>query len=204
MTDCFAALAEPRRPWSDPETLKEKFHQLSAQVHPDRVHSATEGDRQAADSRAAELNAAFQTLREPKSRLQHLLWLERGAKPGDLKTIPEDVVQLFASVGRVLAQTNQLLTERGRAHSPLVKAQLLQAALPHLEAIARLQSAVQTQRTTLMAELTALDQSWDMRMTKPAERASALAEVERLYHLFGFIDRWSGQLQERLVQLTLP
>ncbi|HEU5070266.1 MAG TPA: hypothetical protein VFV96_07625 [Verrucomicrobiae bacterium] len=204
MTDFFAALAEPRRPWSDPEALKEKFHQLSAQVHPDRVHSAEEADRRAAGSRAAELNAAFQTLREPKSRLQHLLWLERGTKPGDLKTIPEDMVQLFASVGRVLTQTNRLLTERGRAHSPLVKAQLLQTAMPHLEAIAQLQSAVQTRRTTLMTELAALNQSWDMRMTEPAERANALAEVERLYHLFGFIDRWSGQLQERLVQLTLP
>lgn len=204
MTDFFAALAEPRRPWSDPEALKEKFHQLSAQVHPDRVHAAAEGDRQAADSRAAELNAAYQTLREPKSRLQHLLWLERGTKPGDLKTIPEDMVQLFARVGRVLAQTNRLLAERAHAQSPLVKAQLLQSAMPHLEAIAQLQSAVQTQRTTLMAELVALDQSWDKRMAEPAERASTLAAVERFYHLFGFIDRWSAQLQERLVQLTLP
>ena len=42
MTDHFATLGEPRRPWLDAEALKEKFHRLSGTVHPDRVHGADE------------------------------------------------------------------------------------------------------------------------------------------------------------------
>ena len=40
MTDAFALLSEPRRPWLDAEALKARFLPLSAAVHPDRVHSA--------------------------------------------------------------------------------------------------------------------------------------------------------------------
>ena len=82
MTDCFALPAEPPRPWLDADALKAKFLARSAEVHPDRVHSAPEAERAAAQERYTALNAAFNTLREPKDRLQHLLELELGAKPG--------------------------------------------------------------------------------------------------------------------------
>src|SRR5262245_34160130 len=48
MLDCFALLEQPRRPWLDSETLKNKFLDLSARVHPDRVHQASEAERKAA------------------------------------------------------------------------------------------------------------------------------------------------------------
>ena len=35
MTDYFNLLSEPRRPWLNPEALKQKFLNLSAEVHPD-------------------------------------------------------------------------------------------------------------------------------------------------------------------------
>jgi hypothetical protein len=40
MNDCFALLNEPRRPWLDSEALKQRFVSLSAELHPDRTHSA--------------------------------------------------------------------------------------------------------------------------------------------------------------------
>ena len=36
MSDSFALLEKPRRPWLDPEELKESFHRLTAAAHPDR------------------------------------------------------------------------------------------------------------------------------------------------------------------------
>ena len=58
MTDYFALLNEPRRPWLDPEPLKDKFLALSATVHPDRVHNLGAAERAAAQERYTELNAA--------------------------------------------------------------------------------------------------------------------------------------------------
>ena len=84
MADYFALLDEPRRPWLDPEILKDKFHALAATVHPDRVHRASEPEKQEANQRYAELNAAYRCLREPTKRLRHLLELERGKKIEDV------------------------------------------------------------------------------------------------------------------------
>jgi len=36
MTDYFALLDEPRRPWLDVSSLKQKFLARSSEVHPDR------------------------------------------------------------------------------------------------------------------------------------------------------------------------
>src|SRR5438552_2017449 len=68
MTDAFVLLDEPRRPWLDAEALKQKFLPLSGASHPDRIHSAPEAEKQAATSHYAELNAAYNTLREPRDR----------------------------------------------------------------------------------------------------------------------------------------
>ena len=40
MTDYFAVLEEPRRPWVEPDALKQRYLLLSAQYHPDRCHGA--------------------------------------------------------------------------------------------------------------------------------------------------------------------
>ena len=80
MTDYFALLDEPRRPWLEPEALKTKFLKLAAEIHPDRKHGAGKIEKAAANRSYAELNAAFNCLAEPKLRLLHLLELERGCE----------------------------------------------------------------------------------------------------------------------------
>ena len=203
MTDYFAVLGQPRRPWLDADLLKERFHKLSAAVHPDHVHHQDAPARQQADARYVELNAAYQCLRNPKTRLEHLLLLESGSKPGDLRTIPDDVVQLFGEVGALLRDTNSLVAEKARVTSSLLKVGLLEKAMPQLEKIARLQTAIQVRLTGVTDDLRALDHDWDESLRDPARRAAALATAERLYHLFGFHDRWASQLQERSFQLTI-
>ena len=88
MIDSFALLAEPRRPWLDPDLLKQKFLTLAAGLHPDRFHNAGELEKAGASRRYADLNAAYHCLAAPKSRLRHLLELELGAKPKDIQQIP--------------------------------------------------------------------------------------------------------------------
>jgi DnaJ-domain-containing protein 1 len=96
MTDNFALLNEPRRPWLEPDLLKQKFLALSANAHPDKIHSASESDKSAAAKQFSELNAAYNCLLEPKLRLLHLLELELGAKPKDIQTDPAALADLFA------------------------------------------------------------------------------------------------------------
>ena len=112
MTDCFALLDEPRRPWLDADALKVKFHARSAEVHPDRVHNAPETERVSAQERYTTLNAAFNTLREPKDRLQHLLELESGAKPGNIQSTPAELTNLFFEVGRLCRDVDFFLLEK--------------------------------------------------------------------------------------------
>src|SRR4051812_12696266 len=99
MTDYFVLLGQPRRPWIDESSFKQRFLELSASFHPDRVHHLDETERAAAQVRYLDLNAAYQCLREPRSRLRHLLELERGALSRDVQEIPSDLVTVFTSVG---------------------------------------------------------------------------------------------------------
>jgi len=101
MTDYFALLKEQRRPWIDPDLLRQKFLALSAEVHPDRVHGAQESEKRAAQERYAELNAAYNCLREPKERLAHLLELETGAKPKQVQNVPPDLMDAFMEITNI-------------------------------------------------------------------------------------------------------
>src|SRR5271167_1774936 len=98
MIDYFALLNEPRRPWLDADSLRQKFRALSASAHPDKVRATGELEKSGAAKSFAELNAAYHCLAEPKSRLRHLLELELGAKPGDIRQIPAALADLFAEV----------------------------------------------------------------------------------------------------------
>jgi len=201
MTDHFAVLGMPRRPWLDAEQLKEAFHRQSAAVHPDRVHEADEAGRRQASEAYSALNAAHQCLREPKDRLHHLVQLERGRKPGDMQSIPDDLMRLFREVGQLLRQTETVLAQRQQANSALLKVQVMQQALPQLEQLDALQARLLERHAGLLEELRTLDAAW----VKPdsAPRDALLDRAENLYHQFGFLDRWTAQMRERLIQLTL-
>ena len=119
MTDFFVLLDEPRRPWLEPTSLKAKFLARSAQVHPDHIHNASELAKATAVRRYAELNAAFNCLRDPRERLAHLLQLELGAKPPDLQQMPDDLVEMFMLVAQLCRQADAFLTEKARATSAI-------------------------------------------------------------------------------------
>ena len=196
MTDHFALFNEPRRPWLEVEALKEKFLTLSAEVHPDRVHEASEADKLAANRRYTELNAAYSCLREPRDRLRHLLELELGKKPSDLTNVPNDLMDLFFAVGKVLREVDAFVAEKGRATSPLLQVQLFERGQEWVEKLAGVRQTIVARRDPLLSELKALNASWSSAATKPLER---LLEVWRL---LSFYERWLAQIQERVVQIS--
>ncbi|KPK37149.1 MAG: hypothetical protein AMJ69_12425 [Gammaproteobacteria bacterium SG8_47] len=59
----------------DEQLLAQRYRELQRTAHPDRYVSATDRERRLAVQRAAEINDAFQILREPLSRARYLLEL---------------------------------------------------------------------------------------------------------------------------------
>jgi DnaJ-domain-containing protein 1 len=205
MADSFALLSEPRRPWLDAEALKAKFLPLSAAVHPDRFHSASEAERQQTTARYAELNAAYNTLREPRDRLLHLLELELGAKPRDVQRIPPGTMDLFVEVGQLCRDVDAFLAQRGNVTSPLLKVQMFERGMEWTDKLQALQQRINAKRDELTGELQQLNAVWE---SAPAigspERIAALPleRLEQIYRVFSYIARWSEQIQERNVQLA--
>jgi curved DNA-binding protein CbpA len=201
MTDNFALLDESRRPWIDPDSLKQKFRALSANVHPDKIHSASEAEKSAAAKQFAELNAAYNCLLEPKLRLLHLLELELGAKPKDIQQIPVALADLFAEVANACRSADTFLAEKNKATSPLLQVQLFERAQEWIEKLNSLQKKLNELREKLTGELKSLDAVWTAH--DAGAHKMLLPRLEELYRLSGYFNRWNGQIQERRVQLTL-
>jgi curved DNA-binding protein CbpA len=205
MTDAFTLLNEPRRPWIDAEALKQKFLPLSSAVHPDRTHNAPEAEKQKTNERYAELNSAYNTLREPRDRLLHLLELEAGAKPADIQRIPPGTMDLFTEVGQLCRDVDAFTAERALVSSPLVKVQMFQRGMEWTDKIQSLQQRITARRDELAVELWKLNEVWESAppVSSP-ERPAALPleRLEQIYRVFSYIARWSEQLQERNVQLA--
>ena len=201
MTDNFALLNEPRRPWLDPDLLKQKFLTRSANFHPDRIHSASETEKLAATKNFTELNAAFNCLAEPKSRLRHLLELELGAKPKDIQQIPTALADLFAAVANTCRRADIFLAEKNQATSPLVQVQLFERGQDWVEQLNILQRKLNELHAQATEKLRSLDAQW--LAADATARREILPRLEELYRLFGYFNRWHNQIQERGVQLSL-
>jgi curved DNA-binding protein CbpA len=205
MTDNFALLNEPRLPWLDPDELKQKIFPLSAPFHPDRIHGGTDAEKLSANQRYAELNAAYNCLREPKERLLHLLELELGKKPSDIQKIPPGTMDLFVEVGQTCRDADAFLLEKSKITSPLLKVQIFERGQEWTDKLNSLQQKINRKRDELSTELRELNSVWQ---NAPAigssDRATKLPleRLEQIYRIFSYIARWSEQIQERVVQLS--
>src|SRR5271155_3269440 len=157
MSDHFARLNEGRRPWLDADRLKETFHALSGTMHPDKIHSADQNAKALAARQFAELNAACQCLTDPKTRLLHLLELERGEKPKDIQQIPAGLADWFVEVAKVCRETDGFLAEKARTTSPLLLVQFFQRGQDWVAKLNALQKELNKLRDRVTDELKSLD-----------------------------------------------
>lgn len=231
--DHFATLGEPRRPWLDAEALKARFHRLTVEFHPD-VAGAGEAmenkekrgseNRPPAGARRAEgagmggekrkqegmpdfsaLNVAYQTLRDPRTRLRHLLELEAPALIARQRTAaaPAAVAALFAGMGAKKQALDAFLKKRAAAGSSLEKALLMAEQLELQEMLEEWLAVLETERERWVKGIPALDAAWmadPARKVAPGELASQIAETVQT---LGFLDKWSAQIREGLVRLHI-
>ena len=154
-----------------------------------------------ATRRYAQLNAAYHCLAEPKSRLLHLLELELGAKPKDIQQIPAALADLFAEVATACNRADDFLAEKSRATSPLLQVQFIERGQDWVERLNILKKRLDELRGKLEDNLKSLDERW---MSQDAvSRRQMLPELEELYRLSSYFNRWHGQIRDRLVQLSI-
>lgn len=203
MIDHFEVLGVGRRPWLDPELLRKKFLELSARVHPDRVHEAPKAQQQEAHERYTALNAAFQALRDPKSRLLHLLTLERGKPPPEIMAIPHETTDRFVEVANLCREADRFLAQGKEQTSPLLKVRQFEQGQQWIDRLQVLQGKLQGWREALSDEVKELGDAWER--PRPIEvlpgRSLPLERLETIYRLLSYATRWTDQLQERIVQL---
>ena len=205
MTDCFALLDEPRRPAIDLEALKAKFLARSAESHPDRSHGAGETERQAATDRYAALNSSYNTLRDPKERLGHLLELERGRKPSGIESVPAEWMDGFMEVGQLCRSVDAFLADNAKVASPLIKVQRFQQAMEWTDKLNSVAGSLNAKLEAATGELQLLNEAW---ISAPpvvdSARAHALPldQLERAFRTVSFLSRWIAQLRERVVRLA--
>src|ERR1051325_3560647 len=110
MTDHFVVLSEPRRPWLEVEPLKAKFLTLSGKAHPDRAKDHRE--REAAVHRFAEINAAYNCLRDTKERLHHLYVIETGNEARQVRQGPPAIGDLIIPAQQIFPRGRRFLHEQ--------------------------------------------------------------------------------------------
>ena len=199
MTDYFALLNQTRRPWLDADSLKQEFLALSSLTHPDRFHNSTTGEKTFASDQFAALNSAYQCLKEHRDRLRHLVHLELGRNPGDLKHVPEAMADAFMQIAAACRRAAPLVEGKKRMQSPLLQASFFQQVQPELESLEKLQQRVTGMQADALEQMRKLDAAW----ISSTDREPLVLKLEELAQILGFHSRWLAQLQETHLRLTL-
>ena len=178
MTDYFALLDEARRPWLEPEELKEKYFRLSRAAAPD-----------------AALNEAFRVLSDPKLRLHHLLTLA-GAELTAGRPVPPSVAELFWNTGTLLREVERWLL-RSAATTGALPRSLLKAEQGKLEEkLAHLEAQLRETYESEVARLRQFDAEWSD--LSPNEIPHRLLP---LYDSIAYLTRLLERMAEKRFQL---
>jgi curved DNA-binding protein CbpA len=191
MIDYFALLDQPRAPWLDPANLKEAYHRKTLQTHPDTA--ATGGSGQG----FAELNEAYQILQDPKRRLHHLMELEGYAPSSPNQALPQELHDLFPTIGALSQRAERLQEKMQTASNALSRSLLMPELLELQKETKEIREKIQTLSDASLTQLRVINARW---ANSPADEITALS---RLYFVFAYLTRWSAQLDEIAFQLSL-
>lgn len=185
MTDLFALFGEARRPFLDPEALKEKYHALSRESAP-----------------TAELNEAFRVLNDPKLRLQHLLALIDATPPAG-RAVPPMVAELFWQTGNLLREIESWQRRNAAATGHLARAMLQPARAKLEKQLSVLEEQLREKYADSLADLRALDANWSRRGRDDAVAPNELATLLELHDFFAYLTRLLERAGEARLQLTM-
>jgi molecular chaperone HscB len=190
--DYFTFLGLPRRLAIDARDLESRFRDLSRKFHPDYYYNATPAERLASLERSSYLNDAYRALRNPVSRLEHLLAIEGMEAPsaGTAKVPPALLEEVF----ELNEELDSIREAREAGDDPSALRGRLDAA----------RTPIERKREHHEAELRDLSDRWDAQADAGAsadeKRATLTALRDRLLernyinNLLAAIDREAASL----------
>jgi molecular chaperone HscB len=131
--DYFAFMGVPRRLGLDAQELERRFRDLSRKFHPDYFYNASPAERLASLERSSYLNDAFRTLRNPVSRIEHLLAIE-GFAPETAEGEAKAPASLLEEVFELNEQLDEIRELREGGADPAEVARRFQQAKAPIEA----------------------------------------------------------------------
>ncbi len=185
--DYFAFLGLPRQLVIDAQDLDRRFRDLSRKFHPDFYYNATPAERLASLERSSYLNDAYRALKQPVSRIEHLLTIEglpMGKSDEGTAKVPPGLLEEVFALNEELDEIRDL-RESGTDAATLA-ARLASARKP-----------IEAKRDEHERALVAASEQWDRQADAPAEARRATLEslrqllLERNYitNLLGTIER---------------
>ena len=190
--DYFSFLGLPRKLTIASAELERRFRELSRKFHPDYYYNASPAERLASLERSSYLNDAYRTLRNPVSRVEHLLAIEglpsSTSNQGTTKVPPALLEEVFA----LNEELDEIREERESGADPAVLgARLAAARMP-----------IDRKRDEHERQLQELAMRWDSQELASAQEKRATLDalrerlLERNYinNLLATIDREAASL----------
>ena len=187
MTDHFAVLHQARRPWLDPDQLRQQYQQLTFTHHPDRGDQDNQQD-------FASINEAYRVLSNPRLRLHYLLNLESTAH--DASVVTSDLTDIFLEIAALVREIDGALQKRERATNALSKSLVETETAALRQRAARLAAKLEDLYQGAEDDLRGADELWTRNPSEVTDRLTTLARR------FSYLDRWMNQLKEKQFQLS--
>jgi molecular chaperone HscB len=194
--DYFTFFGLPRKLTIASEELERRFRELSRKFHPDYFYNASPTERLASLERSSYLNDAYRALRNPISRIEHLLAIE-GLPPAKSENGAAKVPPgLLEEVFELNEQLDEIRESRESGGDPAsLRARLESARKP-----------IDLKREEHEREVEALSAQWDQQFAEASaaeKRATLDALRERLSernyinNLLASIDREAQSLEAK-------
>ena len=167
--DYFAFLGLPRKLNLASEDLEQRFRTLSRQFHPDFFYNASTAERRASLERSSYLNDAYRALKQPVSRIEHLLTIEGlplGKSEEGAAKVPPGLLEEVFALNEELDEIRDL-RETGTDSSTLA-ARLATARQP-----------IEAKRDEHERALAEASEQWDRQGDAPADARRATLESLR-------------------------
>jgi molecular chaperone HscB len=184
--DYFAFLGLPRRLVLDAQDLDRRFRDLSRKFHPDFYYNATPAERLASLERSSYLNDAYRALKQPVSRIEHLLTIEglpAGKSDEGAAKVPPGLLEEVFALNEELDEIRDL-RESGTEAATLA-ARLATARKP-----------IEAKRDEHERALVEASEQWDRLADAPVdERRATLETLRRLLLERNYITNLLGTIE---------